>query len=156
MLLREYTNCLVLPWVSASLLKDEVSTSTLRLGYVILTVFFSNLHLLRRIMFDGKSEPEYDPNSPSLGATTSVDEDKNSRHEIDPATQYLRDHPEWTDYDHLEAKKVRQKIDWRIMPLMVVTNTIGAVDVSYRNLHVSRRVTNRRRKSSSPMPPCME
>ncbi|EEU39001.1 uncharacterized protein NECHADRAFT_3210, partial [Fusarium vanettenii 77-13-4] len=27
-----------------------------------------------------------------------------------------------------EAKKVRKKIDWRIMPLMVVTNTIGAVD----------------------------
>ncbi|RSM10004.1 hypothetical protein CDV31_007410 [Fusarium ambrosium] len=79
-------------------------------------------------MFEEKSQAEYDPNSPSLGATTSADEDKNSRHEIDPATQYLRDHPEWADYDHFEANKVRQKIDWRIMPLMVVTNTIGAVD----------------------------
>ncbi|KAJ4213708.1 hypothetical protein NW759_010704 [Fusarium solani] len=79
-------------------------------------------------MFDEKSQAEYDPNSPSLGATTSADEDKRSRHELDLATQYLRDHQEWADYDHLEAKKVRQKIDWRIMPLMVVTNTIGAVD----------------------------
>lgn len=83
-------------------------------------------------MFDEKSQAEYDPNSPSLGATTSADEDKRSRHELDLATQYLRDHQEWADYDHLEAKKVRQKIDWRIMPLMVVTNTIGAVDVSCR------------------------
>ncbi|KAL6365181.1 hypothetical protein LRP88_01163 [Fusarium phalaenopsidis] len=79
-------------------------------------------------MFVEKPQAGYNPHSPSLGATTSVDEDKSSRHELDPATQYLRDHPEWADYDHLEAKKVRKKIDWRIMPLMVVTNTIGAVD----------------------------
>lgn len=89
-------------------------------------------------MFHEKSQAEYNPNSPSLGATTSVDEDKGSRHELDPATQYLRDHPEWADYDHLEAIKVRKKIDWRIMPLIVVTNTIGAVDVRYREPYPPR------------------
>lgn len=90
-------------------------------------------------MFEGKVQAEYDASSPSLGATTSVNEDKSSRHELDPATQYLRDHPEWADDDHFEAKKVRQKIDWRIMPLMVVTNTIGAVDVSYKEPHLPKR-----------------
>ncbi|KAM0425060.1 hypothetical protein ACHAPT_009619 [Fusarium lateritium] len=78
-------------------------------------------------MFDDKDHSENHPESPSLEASSS-NEDKGPGHDIDPATQYLKDHPEWADYDHREAKRVRQKIDWRIMPLVVITNTIASVD----------------------------
>ncbi|KAK5989278.1 putative transporter [Cladobotryum mycophilum] len=44
------------------------------------------------------------------------------------AAAYLRQHPEWADYDEQEAKSVLRKIDWRLLPLIIGTTTIGASD----------------------------
>lgn len=39
---------------------------------------------------------------------------------------------EWSNYSSNEAKKILRKIDWRLMPLIIGTITIAAVDVRIR------------------------
>ncbi|KAF4837641.1 putative transporter [Colletotrichum siamense] len=47
----------------------------------------------------------------------------------DQAAIFLREHEvEWANYEASEAKRVLRKIDWRLMPLIVGTTIIAAVD----------------------------
>jgi ACS family allantoate permease-like MFS transporter len=49
------------------------------------------------------------------------------------AAAFLGEHQEqWANYDAEEAKRVLRKIDWRVMPLVVGTITIAAVDVGFQ------------------------
>jgi hypothetical protein len=73
------------------------------------------------------------------------------------AAAYLDEHrAEWADYGSDEAKKVLAKIDWRLMPLIIGTITIAAVDVSRRSSQQVLDKTDalRPRKLSFPTPPC--
>jgi ACS family allantoate permease-like MFS transporter len=50
----------------------------------------------------------------------------------EPATAYLQEHEhEWSNYEPHEARRVLRKIDWRLMPLIIGSITIAAVDVGY-------------------------
>lgn len=49
---------------------------------------------------------------------------------IEDAEQYLVAHvDEYGDYTEAEAKAVLRRIDWRMMPLFMMTLTIAGVDV---------------------------
>lgn len=49
----------------------------------------------------------------------------------DPAAAFLREYEhQWSDYEPSEAKRVLRRIDFRLMPLIIGTITIAAVDVS--------------------------
>lgn len=50
------------------------------------------------------------------------------------AAAFLGEHQEqWANYTEEDAKKVLRKIDWRVMPLVVGTITIAAVDVGFQH-----------------------
>ncbi|KAJ3548281.1 hypothetical protein NM208_g1096 [Fusarium decemcellulare] len=75
-----------------------------------------------------KIRPEIGQQPPNLEAG-SVNEFKDTSPGADPAARYLREHgQEWSNYAPEEAKRVLRKIDWRLMPLIVGTITIAAVD----------------------------
>lgn len=64
----------------------------------------------------------------SLNAPDKVGaEYSNPRKDIDKAYWYVRehDHPQWS---LLELKKLRRKIDWRIVPIMFCCYTMQFVD----------------------------
>lgn len=53
---------------------------------------------------------------------------------INSAESFLRTHQEdWGQYTSQEARKVLWKIDRRMIPLMMITTILAAVDVSARN-----------------------
>lgn len=57
----------------------------------------------------------------------------------EPAAAFLTEHEhQWGNYDPQEARKVLRKIDFRLMPLIIGTITIAAVDVSCGTRNVSR------------------
>lgn len=71
-------------------------------------------------------EPQ--PSSPKAG---SVRDAKDVSVPQTEAAAYLHEHErEWAVYEPREARRVLRKIDWRLMPLIVGTITIAAVDVS--------------------------
>lgn len=48
------------------------------------------------------------------------------------SSNYLADHQhEYGDYTPEEAERIRKKIDWRMVPLQLVTSTISGIDVSH-------------------------
>ncbi|KAH7039560.1 major facilitator superfamily domain-containing protein [Microdochium trichocladiopsis] len=78
-------------------------------------------------MAKGESHIEVDPRSGDP-ATVDVPEKAPIALEEEPAAAYLRVHSEWADYEPSEAGAVLRKIDWRLMPLIIGTITIAAVD----------------------------
>ncbi|KAH7021537.1 uncharacterized protein B0I36DRAFT_354183 [Microdochium trichocladiopsis] len=76
----------------------------------------------------GESHIEVDPRLGDLAAV-DVAEKAPIVLEEEPAAAYLRVHSEWADYEPSEAGAVLRKIDWRLMPLIIGTITIAAVDV---------------------------
>ncbi|KAF4812292.1 putative transporter [Colletotrichum siamense] len=59
----------------------------------------------------------------------SVHDIKDATNLDDQAAIFLREHEvEWANYEASEAKRVLRKIDWRLMPLIVGTTIIAAVD----------------------------
>ncbi|KAH8666814.1 major facilitator superfamily domain-containing protein [Xylariales sp. PMI_506] len=68
--------------------------------------------------------------APSLSHGGDIEEVKNSVGQLDAAAEYLRIHEnDFTDITEEEQRKVLRKIDMRLMPLMLVTITLAAVDV---------------------------
>ncbi|KAH7016372.1 major facilitator superfamily domain-containing protein [Microdochium trichocladiopsis] len=78
-------------------------------------------------MAKGESHIEVDPRLGDLAAV-DVAEKAPIVLEEEPAAAYLRVHSEWADYEPSEAGAVLRKIDWRLMPLIIGTITIAAVD----------------------------
>ncbi|EEU36118.1 uncharacterized protein NECHADRAFT_53068 [Fusarium vanettenii 77-13-4] len=70
--------------------------------------------------------------SRSVGQTfsiTSKEREKEKTVVIEDAEEFMRIHEhEYGDYTEAEAKRVLRKIDWRLMPLFMVTLTIAGVD----------------------------
>lgn len=88
----------------------------------------------------------------------SVHDLKKTEATEEQAAVFLRENEsQWAGYEPSEARRVLRKIDWRLMPLIVGTITIAAVDVSQRNAPPSavKVYTIARRKFSSPTPPSM-
>lgn len=53
----------------------------------------------------------------------------------EPAAAFLMEHEhQWGNYDPQDAKKVLRRIDLRLLPLVMGTITIAAVDVSYETV----------------------
>ncbi|KAH8172804.1 major facilitator superfamily protein [Sarocladium implicatum] len=71
---------------------------------------------------DVEKMPDTNSKSDDGGSVKSINNENS-------AANFLNDHhAEWSDYTSEEAKKVLRKIDWRLMPLIVGTITLAAVD----------------------------
>jgi hypothetical protein len=73
------------------------------------------------------------PSDQASGPGILEDEEakKLSYGQLDAAAEFLRQHEgEFSDITEAEMRKVLWKIDLRLMPLLVVTITMAAVDVS--------------------------
>ena len=69
------------------------------------------------------------PSALETGSIHALD-NKELNRVADEAAYYLHEHEaQWANYSPSEAKRVLRKIDWRLMPLLVGTITIAAVDV---------------------------
>ncbi|KAH8894000.1 MFS general substrate transporter [Thozetella sp. PMI_491] len=74
-----------------------------------------------------KSEIEQSP--PETGSLPEGTNQELKALQQEEAAAYLQQHEaEWASYEPHEAKRVLRKIDWRLMPLVVGTITIAAVD----------------------------
>lgn len=75
--------------------------------------------------------PEIEPSTTTgVGDIKNVDE-KGRPVIVEDAEEFLRMHQhEWGDYTEQDAKRVLRRIDWRLMPLLMVTLTFAGVDVS--------------------------
>ncbi|CAI6092377.1 unnamed protein product [Clonostachys chloroleuca] len=70
-----------------------------------------------------------EPTPPDRMSKSEIDASPRSIHTEDSATAFLHEHrAEWADYSPGESKRVLRKIDWRLMPLIIGTITIAAVD----------------------------
>lgn len=51
---------------------------------------------------------------------------------LDEAEAFLNEHAhEWGEYEPAEAKRILRKIDLRLLPLLIGTVTLAAIDVRY-------------------------
>lgn len=75
--------------------------------------------------------------------------DNDSIHSANKAEVYLAIHSaEWSDYNDDEAKAVLHRIDWRLLPLFILTMMLAGMDVSstqpppVEGIHLLIRVEN--------------
>lgn len=100
-----------------------------------------------------KMPPElHDEDIVSSGGLITTDKTK-----LDVAAEFLLvNAPKYANYSLKEAARVRWKIDLRIVPMMWLTQTLCALDVSGSMLldAVKPRTNSLNRKWSFPMPHC--